>query len=88
MRLVLYGLAWTCILLASMCAGFAPVGPWYGRLAAILLVSGVLFGIAANILVRKTTRKCRHCGERTHRSLTFCQLCGTTFSGWAPLPRQ
>lgn len=86
-RLFLYGSAWVCILVASMFAGFAITGPSYGHLAKVLLIFGLLLGVAANILVRRTTRKCRHCGERTDQSLTICQSCGTSGSGWAQLQR-
>ncbi|GAB3760497.1 hypothetical protein GCM10028796_09220 [Ramlibacter monticola] len=87
MRFVLYGLAWVCILVAAVFAGFAITGPWYGHLAKVMLVVGLLFGVAGNIVVRKTTRKCTHCGERTDRFLAVCQNCGTSLSGWAQLQR-
>ena len=85
MRTALYGLACACILVGCVCVGFAPLGFWYGRAAAMLLVSGLLLGIAATILGRKATRKCSHCGERTAQSLAFCRYCGRSRSGWAPL---
>ena len=87
MRFFLYGSAWVCVLVASIFAGFAMTGPWYGHVAKVLLIFGLLLGVAANMLVRRTTRKCTHCGERTDRSLMACQNCGMSPSGWAQLQR-
>jgi hypothetical protein len=87
MRFIFYTLAWLCILAGCVYAGFATLAG-HLQLSSVLLACGVLIGVGGYFVARKTTRKCRFCGERTERAQTTCKCCGNVLpSGLASLTR-
>jgi hypothetical protein len=75
-RFIFYGLSWLCITGACVYSGFAAApGRW--QLSGIALVLGLLIGVGGYVFARKSSRKCRACGERTDRPESACPYCGS-----------